>query len=51
MARPKTENKRKSIGITIDIELNKKLEKYLEEKRLNKSEYIEFLIKQDQKIN
>ena len=47
MSRPKTEKKRKSISITIDILLNEKLEKYLEEKKLSKSEYIEFLIKKD----
>jgi metal-responsive CopG/Arc/MetJ family transcriptional regulator len=39
--------KKKSIGITIDKELNEKLEKYLKEKKLSKSEYIEFLIKKD----
>jgi len=47
MSRTKSESKKKSIGITIDKELNKKLEKYLEEKKLSKSEYIEFLIKKD----
>jgi len=45
MVRPKSESKKKSIGITIDKELNEKLEKYLQEKKLSKSEYIEFLIK------
>ena len=38
---------KKSIGVTIDIELNDELEKYLEEKKLSKSEYIEYLIKKD----
>ena len=47
MARPKTNKKRKSIGITIDKDLNEKLVKYLEEKKISKSEYIEFLIKKD----
>ena len=47
MGRPKIEKKRKSISLSIDIELNGKLDKYLEEKKLSKSEYIEFLIKND----
>lgn len=42
--------KKKSISLSIDIELNEKLEKYLKEKKLSKSEYIEFLIKKDRKI-
>lgn len=40
---------KKSIAVTIDKELNQNLEKYLEKKKLSKSEYIEFLIKQDKK--
>ena len=39
--------KKKSIGITINDELNEKLEKYLKEHKLSKSEYIEFLIKKN----
>jgi len=38
---------KKSIGISIDKDLNNKLEKYLKEIKLSKSEYIEFLIKND----
>lgn len=49
MGRPRIEKKRKSIGITIDKDLNEKLEKYLKEKKITKSEYIEFLIRKDQK--
>ena len=47
MPTQKSTSKKKSIGITIDKELNEKLEKYLEEKKLSKSEYIEFLIRKD----
>lgn len=38
---------KKSIAITIDEYLNQELEKYVKEKKLSKSEYIEFLIKKD----
>ena len=47
MGRPKIGNKRKSISITIDKEINNILEKYCEELKLNKSQYIEFLIKKE----
>ena len=40
---------KKSIGITIDIEINKQLDKYLEEIKMNKSKYIEYLIEKDMK--
>lgn len=49
IGRPKVKNKKMSISLTIDKDLNEKLEKYLEEKKLSKSEYIEFLIRKDQK--
>jgi len=49
MSRPKTEKKKKSISLSIDIELNNELEKYLEKQKLSKSEYIEYLIKKDKK--
>ena len=35
------------MSITIDKELNEKLEEYLIKNKLSKSEYIEFLIKKD----
>ena len=47
MARPKSKSKKKSIGITIDKDINEKLDEYLKENKLSKSEYIEFLIKKD----
>jgi len=49
VGRPKSLSKKKSIGITIDKDLNEKLKKYLEEKKISKSEYIEYLIKKDRK--
>ena len=51
MGRPKLTSIKKSISLSINTELNEKLEKYLEEKKLSKSEYIGYLIKKDIKIN
>lgn len=49
MARPKKEekDKKRTMSITINKELNEILEKFAEDNGLSKSEYIEFLIKQD----
>ncbi|MCK9416496.1 hypothetical protein M0Q97_07555 [Candidatus Dojkabacteria bacterium] len=48
MGRPKIENRKKSLSITINIELDDILTKICEEKNVNKSKYIEYLIKKDQ---
>jgi len=50
MARPKIKDKKITMSITINELLNEKLEKYLEEKKLSKSEYVEYLIKKDKNI-
>jgi len=47
MGRPKIKDKKVTMSITINDIVNEKLEKYLEEKRLSKSEYVEYLIKKD----
>jgi len=47
MGRPKIKDKKVTMSITINDVVNEKLEKYLEEKRLSKSEYVEYLIKKD----
>jgi len=47
MSRPKIKDKKVTMSITINDVVNEKLEKYLEEKRLSKSEYVEYLIKKD----
>lgn len=47
MVRPKIKDKKVTMSITINDIVNEKLEKYLEVKRLSKSEYIENLIKKD----
>ena len=49
MGRPKTENHKKSISLSINKELDEILDKLLEEKNVSKSKYIEHLIKKDKK--
>ena len=43
----KEEEKKKDISISMNIKLNEMLEEYLIEKGVNKSRYIEHLIKKD----
>ena len=38
-----------TMSITVDKELNEKLEEYIVEHNMSKSEYIEYLIKKDKK--
>jgi len=47
MGRPTITNKRKGLSISINIELDDILNKYCEKKNINKSNYIEHLIKKD----
>jgi len=47
MGRPKISDKKVSISVTINEQLNEKLDKFLEEKKMSKSEYIEYLIKKN----
>jgi hypothetical protein len=47
MARPTIENKKKSLSVSINTELDEILEKICEEKNINKSQYIEYLIKKE----
>ena len=47
MSRPKTENHKKSLSVSINTELDEILEKICEEKNINKSQYIEYLIKKE----
>jgi len=47
MGRPKIENHKKTISLSINIELDKILDKLLEEKGVSKSKYIEHLIRKD----
>ena len=50
MARPTIENKKKSLSVSINTELDEILEKICEEKNINKSQYIEYLIKKEMNI-
>ena len=47
MGRPKIKNKKKSLSISILIEIDELLNKLCEEKNVNKSKYIEYLIKKE----
>jgi metal-responsive CopG/Arc/MetJ family transcriptional regulator len=49
MGRPKIkkDDQRKNLSVSINIELDKELDKLCEEKNISKSQYIEFLIKKD----
>jgi len=47
MGRPKIKDKKVVMSITINELLNEKLDKYIGEKKLSKSEYVEYLIKKD----
>lgn len=49
MGRPKIkkDDQRKNLSVSINIELDKELVKLCEEKKISKSQYIEFLIKKD----
>jgi len=47
MGRPKITNKKKSLSISVNIELDEILDKICKDKNINKSKYIEYLIKKD----
>ena len=47
MGRPKISDKKKSLSISINIELDEILDKLCQKKNVNKSKYIEYLIKKD----
>ena len=49
MVRPRKKDKKTTLSVTIDSELNMMLEKYLINIKLSKSEYIEYLIRKDEK--
>ena len=50
MGRYKSSNKKVIMSLTINKLLNDILEKYIENKKLSKSEYIEYLIKKEKNI-
>lgn len=47
MGRPKVIKKKKSISLSINIELDELLDKICEERNVNKSKYVEYLIKKE----
>jgi len=47
MARPTIESKKKTLSVSINTELDEILNKICEEKNINKSKYIEHLIKKE----
>lgn len=47
IGRPKIKNKKKNTSLTINIELDDVLTNFLQDKNMTKSQYVEYLIKQD----
>lgn len=47
IGRPKIKNKKENISLTINKEVDDALTKFLEDKDLTKSQYVEYLIKKD----
>lgn len=47
VGRPKIKNKKENMSLTIDKNLIFTLNKYLEDKNLTKSEYVEYLLKKE----
>ena len=45
--RPTIKDKKKTLSVSINIELDEILDKICEEKNINKSKYIEYLIKKE----
>ena len=51
IGRPKIKNKKRNISLSINIELDDIFEKFVKEKKLTKSEYVEYLIKKEMNKN
>lgn len=47
IGRPKIKNKKKNTSLSINIELDDILTNFLQDKNMTKSQYVEYLIKQD----
>lgn len=50
MARPNIEEKKRTLSVSINIKLDEILDNICQEKNINKSKYIEYLIKKDMEI-
>lgn len=51
IGRPKIKDKKKNISLSINIELDEIFEKFVKEKKLTKSEYVEYLLKKEMSKN
>ena len=47
IGRPKIKNKKKNISLSINIELDKFFSDFVKEKKVTKSEYVEYLLKKE----
>jgi hypothetical protein len=51
MGRPTITDKKKTLSVSINIELDEILDKMCQDKNINKSKYIEYLIKKEMNRN
>ena len=51
IGRPKIKDKKKNISLSINIELDEIFENFVKEKKITKSEYVEYLIKKEMTKN
>jgi len=47
IGRPRIKNKKENISLSINTEIDNALTEFLKDKDLNKSQYVEYLIKKD----
>jgi len=47
MARPKIKNKKRNISLSINIELDEIFEDFVKDKKITKSQYVEYLIEKE----
>ena len=47
IGRPKVKNKKENISLSINTEIDNALTEFLKDKDLNKSQYVEYLIRKD----
>jgi len=51
IGRPKIKNKKKSISLSINIELDEIFENFVKDKKITKSEYVEYLLQKEMNKN
>lgn len=47
IGRPKVKNKKENLSLSINTEIDNALTEFLKDKDLNKSQYVEYLIRKD----